>query len=445
MSDANLALAQKIIDMTLGLGSDRADALVSESASLSVSCRMGGLEDTERAESRDLGLRAMIGKKQAFVSGTAINDAALAQLAQRAVDMAQATPEDRYCGFAEQDQLAESWPDLDLADPHEPGADDLQAMALACEEEARSHAGITNSEGAGAGWMRGTIALATSHGFGGSYTSTSFSLSCAVVGGEGEAMERDYASHTTRYLEDLDTPYEIGTRTAERTLKRLNARKVDSQKAHVVYDPRVSASLLGHFAGAISGSAVARGTSFLRDALGQKIMPEHIQIIDDPLITRGLRSATFDGEGATTAKLQPVENGVLTGWFLDSATARQLGLASNGRAALGTGGPPTPSATNLYMAAGEKSVETLLRDIGSGFYVTELIGMGVNTVTGDYSRGASGFWIEDGAFAYPVSEVTIAGNLKEMFQNMTPADDLHFRRGINAPTLLIENMTLAGL
>jgi PmbA protein len=442
---ANIALAQKLIDLTCAAGADAVDVLVSDSASLSVSCRMGVLEDTERAESRDIGLRAMIGQKQAFVSGSAIDDTALQQLAQRAVDMAQATPEDRYCGFAPEDRLTDHIPALDIADSYEPDADKLLAMAVACEEAARGVTGITNSEGAGTGWGRATTALVTSHGFEGAYTSTSFSASCAVIGGEGDAMERDYASHSARHLEDLDAPEDIGLRAGERTIERLNPRKIESTKTNVVYAPRVSASLLGHLSGAISGSAIARGTSFLRDQMGQQIMSASITIEDDPLRPRGLRSAGFDGEGVATEKLTPIDKGVLQNWWLDSASARQLELETNGRAARGIGGPPGPSATNLYMLAGDDSVDTMLKNIGTGLYVTELIGMGVNGVTGDYSRGASGFWIENGELAYPVSEVTIASNLKEMFLNMTPADDLVFRRGVNAPTILVEGMALAGL
>ena len=442
---ANIALAHKLIDLTKAAGADAADVLVSDSASLSVSCRMGQLEDTERAESRDIGLRAMIGQKQAFVSGSAVDADALKQLAQRAVDMAQATPEDRYCGFAPEDRLSTEIPALDIADAYEPDADKLLAMAMACEDAARAVDGITNSEGGGAGWGRATTALATSHGFAGAYTSTSFSTSCAVIGGEGDAMERDYASHTARHLTDLDAPEDIGTRAGERTIERLNPRKMESTKTNVVYHPRVSASLLGHLSAAISGSAIARGTSFLRDQMGQQVMSQAITIEDDPLRPRGLRSAGFDGEGVKTEKLTPVEKGVLQCWWLDSAAARQLESETNGRAARGIGGPPGPSATNLYMQAGDDSVDTMLKNIGTGFYVTELIGMGVNGVTGDYSRGASGFWIENGEIAYPVSEMTIAGNLKEMFLHMTPADDLQFRRGVNAPTILVEGMALAGL
>ena len=442
---ANIALAHKLIDLTKAAGADAADVLVSDSASLSVSCRMGQLEDSERAESRDIGLRAMIGQKQAFVSGSAVDEEALKQLAQRAVDMAQATPEDRYCGFAPEDRLSAEIPALDIADAYEPDADKLLSMAVACEDAARSIDGITNSEGGGSGWERATTALVTSHGFEGAYTSTSFSTSCAVIGGEGEAMERDYASHAARHLADLDAPEDIGARAGERTMARLNPRKMESTKTNVVYHPRVSASLLGHLSAAISGSAIARGTSFLRDQMSQQVMSKAITIHDDPLRPRGLRSAGFDGEGVKTEKLTPVDKGVLQCWWLDSAAARQLETETNGRAARGIGGPPSPSSTNLYMQAGDDSVDTILKNIGSGFYVTELIGMGVNGVTGDYSRGASGFWIENGEIAYPVSEMTIAGNLKEMFLHMTPADDLQFRRGVNAPTILVEGMALAGL
>ncbi|MGB1464289.1 MAG: TldD/PmbA family protein [Parvibaculales bacterium] len=440
-----MALAHKLIELTKAAGADAADVLVSDSASLSVSCRMGQLEDTERAESRDIGLRAMIGQKQAFVSGSAVDGEALQQLARRAVDMAQATPQDRYCGFAPEDRLSTDIPALDIADAYEPDADKLLSMAVACEDAARSVDGITNSEGGGSGWGRATTALVTSHGFEGAYTSTSFSTSCAVIGGEGEAMERDYASHAARHLEDLDAPEDIGQRAGERTIARLNPRKMASTKTNVVYHPRVSASLLGHLSAAISGAAIARGTSFLRDQMGQQVMSKAITIHDDPLRPRGLRSAGFDGEGVKTEKLTPVDKGVLQCWWLDSAAARQLESETNGRAARGIGGPPGPSATNLYMQAGDDSVATMLKNIGTGFYVTELIGMGVNGVTGDYSRGASGFWIENGEIAYPVSEMTIAGNLKEMFLHMTPADDLQFRRGVNAPTILVEGMALAGL
>lgn len=444
-SDRNLDLAQRLIDLALNLGADQADALVSDGISLGTSCRLGKAEDVERAEATDIGLRAMIGKKQAFVSSSGMTEKSIEEVATRVVNMAQMAPEDPYCGLAEQRFLAPDIPDLDLNDLAEPSMQTLQTYAMEVEETARAMDGITNSEGAGAGWGRGTTCLVTSHGFAASYTASSWSLSCAVLGGVGDAMERDGASHSARHFEDMDTPKEIGQRAAERTLEKLNPRKIKSTKAPVIYDPRVSSSLLGHLSGAISGGAIARGTSFLKDSMNQKILPENVTILDDPLRLRGLRSAAFDGEGVAAHKLALVENGVLKTWLLESSTAMQLGLETNGRAVRGIGGPPMPSSTNLYMQAGEKSPEELMRDIGTGFYVTELIGMGVNGVTGDYSRGASGFWIENGVPAYAVSEVTIAANLKDMFAHLIPANDLIFRHGVNAPSILIEEMTLAGL
>jgi PmbA protein len=265
-----------------------------------------------------------------------------------------------------------------------------------------------------------------------------------VIAGEGTAMERDYDYATSRFGKDLEAPDVVGKRAAERAVKRLNPRKAKTQAAPVIFDPRVAPSLLGHFAGAISGAAIARGVSFLKDRLNSEVFRSDIIIVDDPHRRRGLRSKPFDGEGVANGRKVIIENGRLTTWFLDSASARQLGLQTTGHAARGTGGPPSPSPTNLYMAAGAYSPKELMSDVREGFYVTELIGMGVNGVTGDYSRGAAGFWIEKGEIAYPVSEVTIAGNLKEMYLNLTPANDLVFRYGTDAPTLRVDGMTIAG-
>jgi PmbA protein len=288
------------------------------------------------------------------------------------------------------------------------------------------------------------VTLATSEGFLGGYAGTSRSLSVSVIAGEGTQMERDYAYATARHRDDLEKAEDIGRRAAERALKRLNPRKVGTQSLPVVFDPRVGPSLVGHFAGAISGTSIARGVSFLKDRMGQKVFAEGVSIIDDPHRLRGLRSKPFDGEGVANRRQTLIDNGVLTTWLLDSASARQLGLQTTGHASRGTGGPPGPSATNLYMAAGHVSPEDLLAGVKSGLYVTELIGQGVNSVTGDYSRGASGFWIENGELAYPVSEITIAGNLKDMYLNLTPANDLTFRYGTDTPTLRLEGMTIAG-
>lgn len=442
---------QSMLDLLDGLlaaakreGAETADALFVESTSMGVSYRLGKLEDVERSESYDVGLRVMIGRRQAISSSSDLRPEALKKLAARVAGMAKEAPEDPYCGLAEAGLLAKEWPDLDLLDPAEPEADILKARAAACEEAARGVAGITNSEGAGASWGRGSVALMTSHGFAGAYRSTNHSISVSVLAGDGTAMERDDDFTSARHAADLDAAEAVGRSAAARALKRLKPRKGPTGPVPVVFDPRVSMSLVGHFAGAINGASIARGVSFLKDRMGEAVFREGVSIVDDPRIMRGSRSKPFDGEGVPTSARRFCDRGVLTSWVLESSSARQLGLATTGNAARGTGGPPGPSTTNLYMEAGTVSPEELIRGIKSGFYVTELIGMGVSGVTGDYSRGATGFWIENGEIVYPVNEVTIAGNLKDMFLNLTPANDLVFRYGTNAPTVLVEGMTLAG-
>lgn len=440
-----LDLASMLVERARHAGAEAAEVLIAESASLSVSWRLGKLEDVERSEGRDIGLRVFIGKRQATVSSTDTSQTALQPMIERAIAMARAAPEDPWCGLADKAQLARDWPDLDIEDKTPPlSAEELAALAAEAEEAALAVKGVTNSGGASAGTGRSTATLVTSAGFAGTYAGTSSSFSCSVLAGEGTAMERDYDYSSMRHKADLEKPADIGRRAGEKAVKRLNPRKVTSQAVPVVYDPRVSGGLVGHLAGAISGSAIARGTSFLKKAMGQRIFPESISIVDDPHMKRGLRSKPFDGEGVANKRMTLVEDGVLTTWLLDIATARQLGLESTGHAARGTGGPPSPSTTNLYMEAGCLTVKELIADIRVGLYITELIGMGVNGVTGDYSRGASGFWIENGEIAYPVSEITVAGNLKDMFLNLTPADDLEFRYGTNAPTIRVEGMTIAG-
>jgi PmbA protein len=425
-------------------GADAADALFVASVAASVSYRLGRLEDLERAESWDLGLRVFVGEKVAFVSSTDLSSDTLADLPARAVAMAKLAPEDKFACLAPADRLASSWPDLDLEDVQEPAAEVLIERARAIEGAAMAIPGITNSEGGGASFGRNEIALATSRGFLGRYAGTSHSIGVAVVAGEGTAMERDYDSVSARHTGDLEAAEAVGRRAGERTVARLNPRKPRSQSVPVVFEPRVASGLLGHFAGAISGASIARGVSFLKEEMGKQIFAPDIVIVDDPHRTRGLRSKPFDGEGVRNRRMPLIENGVLQSWILDCASARQLGLETTGHAARGTGGPPSPSTTNLYMEAGSVAPEELIADIAQGFYVTELIGMGVNMVTGDYSRGASGFWVENGRIAYPVSGVTIAGNLKVMFRRLVPASDLVFRYGTNAPTLRVEGMTVAG-
>jgi PmbA protein len=439
-----IALLENLIAKAKRLGAEAVDAVVFGSVSSSVSYRLGKLEEVERSESSDLGLRVFIGKRQAAVASTDFSERTLDQLAERAVAMARTTPEDPYCGLAPRELLAKTWPSLDLEDTNEPSSERLVELAKNCEGAAREVKGITNSEGASAGWGRGAVALATSDGFAGAYASSSVSVSVSVLAGEGTHMERDYDFSSARYVADLADPQAVGRSAAERTLKRLNPRKVSTQSVPVIYDPRVSNSIVGHLAGAINGVSIARGTSFLKDKMGQRIFAAGIRIVDDPHIVRGVRSKPFDGEGVANRAMNLIEDGELKTWLLDSAAARQLGLTTTGHAARGTGGPPSPSVSNLYLVPGTATPEELIGDIKQGFYVNELIGMGVNGVTGDYSRGAAGFWIENGKLAYPVSEVTIAGNLNAMFAHVIPANDLVFKYGTNAPTLRIDGMTVAG-
>ncbi len=439
---------QKILATLLGAakkaGADAADALHVEGVSSSVSYRLGKLEDVERAESYDLGLRVFVGQKIAFVSSTDFSDEALNALPGRAVAMARLAPEDKFAGLAPTDRLAKTIPVLDLEDSAEPSAEVLIERARGAEAAALAVAGVTNSEGGGASFSRNAVTLATSTGFYGRYAGTSHGIGVAVLAGEGTLMERDYDQASARHAADLRGAEKIGRTAGEKAVRRLNPRSMKSQSVPVVFHPDEAAGLVGHFAGAISGAAIARGVSFLKDRMGQAIFAPGINVIDDPHRVRGLRSKPFDGEGVANQRHALIENGVLTSWFLDCASARQLGLETTGHAARGTGGPPSPSSTNLYLEAGKISVKDLIADIKQGFYVTELMGMGVNGVTGDYSRGAAGFWIENGEIAFPVSEVTIAGNLKDMFARLTPASDLEFHHGTNAPTVRIEGMTLAG-
>ncbi|MBA4209785.1 MAG: modulator protein [Parvibaculum sp.] len=443
--ESTLDIASMLVERAKKAGAEAAEALVVEGTSLGISWRLGKLEDVERSEGRDAGLRVFIGKRQATVSSTDLSEAALGPMIERAVAMARVAPEDPYCGLAEPHLLARDWPELDIEDKSTaPSAEALAAVAAEAEEAALAVKGVTNSSGAGASHGRSSVTLVTSAGFAGTYAGTSSSFSCSVLAGEGTGMERDYDFSNARHAADLDRAADVGRRAGENAVRRLNPRKVSSQSVPVVYDPRVSGGLVGHFAGAISGAAIARGTSFLKKSMGLPVFARNISIVDDPHMKRGHRSKPFDGEGVKNRRMMLIEDGILTTWLLDTATARQLGLETTGHAARGTGGPPSPSTTNLYMEAGCLTVRELIADIKQGLYVTEMIGMGVNGVTGDYSRGASGFWIENGEIAYPVSEITVAGNLKDMFLNMTPADDLAFRYATNAPTVRVEGMTIAG-
>jgi PmbA protein len=439
-----LNLLGDLIARATKAGADAADGVLFESASLSHAQRLGKVEKLERSESYDLGLRVLIGKRQAIVSSNDRSPGALGELIERAIAMAKTVPEDPYCGLAAPEELARDWPSLDLDDPSEPAPATLIARAGAAEDAARAVPGVTNSEGAEASWSRSKVALAASNGFAGSYAGTHSSISAAVLAGTGTGMERDYDYTTAIWAEDMLDPNEIGKNAGERAVKRLNPKKMPTQKVPVVFDPRVAGGILRHLIGAISGPSIARGTSFLKDKLGARIFPAGLSIIDDPHRKRGLRAKPFDAEGVRNQRRAIVEDGVLKTWLLDQRSARQLGLKSTGHASRGTSGPPGPAPTNLYMEPGKLAPDALIADIKQGFYIAELMGMGINGVTGDYSRGAAGFWIENGKLAFPVSEVTIASNLKDMFLNLTAASDLVFKTGSDAPTLRIEGMTVAG-
>ncbi len=443
-----LNLLGDLIAKARAAGADAADAVLFDSASVSLSQRLGETEKLERSESGDLGLRVFVGKRQAIVSSSDRSAGALAELVERAVAMARVVPEDSFAGLADPDQIARDYPAmdrLDLLDPVEPALEILIERARQAEESAMAVAGVTNSEGADAGWSRSTVAIAASNGFAGTYAVSRQSLSVSVLAGTGTGMERDYDYDSKIYGADLRDAGAIGREAGERAVRRLNPRRMKSGRLPVVFDPRVSRGLLGHLTGAISGPSIARGTSFLKDKLGERIFPEGITVIDDPHVARGLRSRPFDAEGVAVRKHTLIEDGRLTTWLLDLRSARQLGLTTTGHASRGTSGPPGPSPANVYMVGGKRSPAELIADIQEGFYVTDLMGMGVNGVTGDYSRGAGGFWIENGVITHPVNEMTIAGNLKDMFLNLEAANDLEMRFGMDAPTLRIEGMMIAGL
>jgi PmbA protein len=422
-------------------GADAADAVCVRGVSLGVDVRLGKVEETSRAEGNDFTLRVFVGRRSASVSSNVFADPS--ELAVRAVAMARVAPEDRFAGLADPALLAKSSPDRDLLDPAIPTADELTAMALAAEDAARAVPGVTNSGGASAGWSLGGLVLATSHGFTGSYLVSRHGLSASAIAGSGTAMEREYDGESKVYRADLAAPGEIGRTAGERAVRRLNPRRMPSGRMTVVYDPRIATSLVGHLAGAINGASIARKTSFLIDRLGEPVFAPAIVVTDDPTRPRALASRPFDGEGVSGGPLDLVRDGVLQTWLLDSATARELGLVSNGRAARG-GGNPSPSTTNLTLLPGAESPGEMIRNVGSGLYVTELIGHGASIVTGDYSRGAAGFVIANGEIGHPVSEITIAGNLRDMFRQMRAANDLTYRHASNAPTVAVPGLTVAG-
>jgi PmbA protein len=436
-------IAERLVAAARRAGADAADALAVRSVSLSVEVREGDVEESERSEGDDIGLRVLVGPRQAVVSSNDVK-ADVAALAERAVAMARVAPEDPFAGLAEPAALARDMPDLDLLDPDLPSVAVLEDRAKRAEAAALAMEGVTKSGGASASAGIGGMVLLTSTGFRGSYLSSGHSVSMTAIAGDGTGMERDYDYSSALHRSDLESAEKVGRTAGERAVERLHPRKVDTRRVPVVFDRRVAGSLIGHLASGINGSAIARKTSFLKDKMGKRLFKSGIDVIDDPLRRRGLRSRPFDAEGIGCKTLAVVQDGILASWLLDCATARELGLTSTGHAQRGVSSTPSPGSSNLYLAPGVDSPAALMEDVRDGFYISEFIGTGVNQVTGDYSRGASGFWIENGKRSYPVSEVTVAGSLIDMFAGLTPANDLEFRFGINAPTLRVEGLTVAG-
>ena len=443
-SDQAKSIAESLVELGIAAGATAADALYVGERSSGVQVRLGETESVNRSEGEEVGLRLFVGQQSATAASSDLSDEALRVLVERCLAMAREAPEDRYAGLAPAELLQTGeLPDLDSVDPVEPDPTELRARALDAEKAALAVDGVTNSSGVGASASASTIALATSGGFSGAHRSTGHSCTAVAVAGEGATMQRDYAAHSSRHLQDLESAFEIGRKAGERAVARLKPSRPKPGKYPVIFDPRVSLTLLSHFAGAITASSVARKTSFLQDSLGARVFGAGVQIIDDPLRLRGLRSRPFDGEGVRVSRQALVSDGILNSWIAESASARQLGIAATGHAARGVGGAPGASPSNLYMEAGSRTREELLASVPEAVLVIELIGQGVNGVTGDYSRGAVGFMVRGGEIAEPVAEITVAGNLINMFLTLEPANDLEFRRGIDAPTILVPEMTVA--
>ena len=447
MIDSNAALdrCQTLVDIARRAGADAADAVARAESSESISVRLGELEEVERSEGESIGLRVFIGQRSASISTSDFSPASFDTLAARALDMARLAPEDPYAGLAPQDRLfSGEIPDLELADPEEPAPEKLRERALAAEDAARAVPGVTNSNGGGASFTRAVAALVTSHGFARGYEATGHSVSASVVAGEGGSMQRDYEYRTARHASDLREAEWIGAEAGRRTVARLNPGSMPSRKMPVVFEPRVGNGLLGHLLGAMSGAAAARKSTFLLGREGDRLFDSGIRVVENPLRPRGLRSRPFDGEGLACTARDLVSDGRMFGWMTNTAAARQLDMPMTGHAARGGSGAPGVGASNVHIANGPHSKQELIADIEEGLFVTDLFGQGVNMVSGDYSRGAVGFRIENGEITRPVAEITIAGNLLDMFRAMIPANDLEMIFSLNVPTLRIDGMTVAG-
>ncbi len=440
MTDDLLSLAGEAVAHAVRLGADAAHAVAADGRSTEISILDGKVEKVEQAEARDISLKVYAGKSSASISGSVLTTEAIRRLAENALRMAKLAPPDPYAGVADPAQLATEIPELDLAANDLPDPQKLEELARRAEAAGLAVKGVTKSSGAGASRSETSVGIVISNGFAQGYRRTGTGVSMSAIAGEGLGMQRDYDYTSAVHFVDLRDPETIGRNAGERAVKRVDPRKVKSQSVPVIYDRRVASGLIGHLLGAINGAAIARGTSFLKDQMGQQIFGPHITVVEDPHMLRGHGSRPFDGEGLACHRRNLIDAGVLTGWVLDLRSARQLGLAPTGQGSRGG-----PSTSNVFLPAGAQSPEEQIRDIGQGLYVTELIGSSINNVTGDYSRGASGFWIENGELTYPVSEITIAGNLKDMFRTLVPASNLEFRSSVNAPNCLIEGLTIAGI
>jgi PmbA protein len=434
-----------LVRSALSAGADAAEAVGAERSALSVSVRLGELEEVEREESRDLGLRVFVGQRQAVVSGSDMSPAARAKLVERVVAMARLAPEDPYAGFAPEDRLAKGpLPDLDLYDATERSPEALETLARGSEDAARAVEGVKNSEGGSASWSTSGWSFVTSHGFEGRQRASGFSLSASVIAGEGSGMERGGEGRSTRHAEDMPTPESIGAEAGRRAVAKIGPRKLDSCTAPVVFENRVALSVLSPFIGAVAGPAVARGVSFLKDKMGASVFAPGVRMTDAPHRRRGLGSAPFDDEGVATRKMALIEDGRLTSWLLNSSAARQLGLESTGHASRGLAGPPGVNTHNLTLEPGTQSREALMKAAGSGLLVTSMFGPSLNANTGDWSAGVSGFWFEDGEIAYPVNEITVAANLIDLYARLVPASDLEIRGAANSPSLMVDALAIAG-
>ncbi len=444
-ADAAIARCHDLVELARKKGADAADAAARGSSSEGVGVRLGALEEVERSESEEIGLRVFVGRRSASIHTSDFAPESLGLLAERAVEMARLAPEDRFAGLAPAEQLFDGVaPDLDLIDGSEPAPEDLRAAALAAEDAARAVAGVTNSNGGSASYARSVFALVTSNGFARGLAGGSHTISASVVAGEGGGKQTDYASRTQRHRADLPDPAAIGREAGERAVRKLGPGSIGSRRMPVVFDPRVGGGVIGHLLGAMAAPSIARKASFLLGREDEQLFDSAVQIVEEPLRRRGLRSRLYDGEGVACERRALVEDGRLAGWLTNVASAAQLDLPLTGHAARGSGGSPGVAPSNVVLLPGGASFAELIADIEDGLFVTDLFGQGVNLVTGDYSRGASGLRIRKGELAEPVAEITIAGTLPEMFAALVPADDLELVRGIDVPSFRIDGMSVAG-